>query len=169
MTDQGQRQLQWYRFFRWGAYLSAFAALAWTVAIVLPFPPFTNIPPIIVDGGPGTWFLLSYVLFILIGTGGFGTLSGFLATMELQEERTLDARLMWPALLLFSFGLAGSCTMLAVAGYQGGYAYNGGASSHVLEGILSPYQYPTTAFVVLAVLGAALALLSMVRARWPAP
>ena len=111
MSDLGPRQQpQWYRFFRSGAYLSAFATLAWTVAIVLPFAPFNNIPPIIVGGGPGIWFILAYILFLLVGTGGFGILSGLMATLELQERRTLDARLMWPALLLLSFGLVGSCT-----------------------------------------------------------
>lgn len=148
--------------------MSAFATLAWTVVIVLPFAPFNSIPPIIVDGGPGVWFLLAYIMFLLVGTGGFGILSGLLATLELQERRTLDARLMWPALLLLSFGMVASCTMLAVAGYEGGYANYVGSTSQVLGGILSPYVYPTTVFVIVAVLGAALALLSMVRARWPA-
>lgn len=158
----------WYRRYRGAAYLSTLAALVWTVIIVLPFAPMSYLPPIIVGGGPGVWFVLAYVLFIVVGLGGFGALSAFLTTVELHENRTIDSRTMWPALALLSVGLVGSSLLLAVAGAIGGYASTHPLSTSTsIDSLLSPYVYPTTALVLLAVAGAALAVLSMVRARWP--
>ena len=158
----------WYRRFRGAAYLSTFAALLWTVAIVLPFEPFSYLPPIMVGGGAGIWFVLAYVLFIVVGVGGFGALSAFLTTVELHERRTIEPRTMWPALILLSVGVTGSCLLLAVAGAVGGHAAMSPASTVTsIDSLLSPYVYPTTTLVLVAVLGATLAVLSMVRARWP--
>jgi hypothetical protein len=164
------RKPLWYRRFRGAAYLSTLAALVWTVVIVLPFAPFSYIPPIIVGGGPGIWFVLAYVLFIVIGVGGFGALSAFLTTVEIHEGRTIDSLLMWPALILLSAGVAGSCLLLAVAGAIGGYASTiQTTSASSIDSLLSPYVNPITTLTLVAVIGAALAVLSMVRARWPAP
>ena len=160
----------WYRRYRGAAYLSTFAALVWTVVIVLPFAPFSYLPPIVVGGGPGIWLVLGYMLFIVVGIGGFGCLSAFLTTVELHENRIIDPRTMWPALFLLSIGVVGSCLLLAVAGAVGGYASTYGTSSaQSIHDMLLPYVNPIIALTLIAVAGAALAVLSMVRARWPAP
>ena len=164
------RKPLWYRRFRAAAYVSTFAALVWTLIIVLPLEPFSYLPPIMVGGGPGIWFVLAYVLFILMGIGGFGAISGFLTAVELHERRTVDDRLMWPALVLMCLGMAGSCVLLGVAGAVGGYAGTfQGSSTGAIHDLLAPYVNPITTLVIIAVIGAALAILSMVRARWPAP
>jgi hypothetical protein len=160
----------WYRRYRGAAYLSTFAALVWTVVIVLPFAPFSYLPPIVVGGGPGIWLVLGYMLFIVVGIGGFGCLSAFLTTVELHENRIIDPRTMWPALFLLSIGVVGSCLLLAVAGAVGGYASTYGTSSaQSIHDMLLPYVNPIIALTLIAVAGAALAVLSMVRARWPVP
>lgn len=162
-----QRPL-WYRRYRGAAYLSTLAALLWTIVIVLPFAPFSYLPPIIVGGGPGIWFVLAYILFVVVGIGGFGALSTFLTTVELHENRAVDSETMWPAIILLSVGTVGSCLLLAVAGAVGGYAATYGLSTTTsIDNLLSPYVYPITALVLVTVVGAALAILSMVRARWP--
>lgn len=164
------RKPLWYRRYRGAAYLCTFAALAWTLVIVLPLAPFSYLPPIIVGGGPGIWLVLAYVLFIVVGIGGFGALSAFLTTVELHENRSIDPRTMWPALVALSIGIVGSCSMLAAAGAVGGYASTFEASSaSSIDRMLSPYVYPITILVVITVIGAALAVLSMARARWPPP
>ena len=158
----------WYRRYRGAAYLYTLASLVWTVVIVIPFDPFRYLPPVIVGSEAGTWFVLAYVLFLLVGIGGFGALSAFLTTVELHENRIIDPRTMWPALILLSVGVVGSCLLLAVAGAVGGYdSVFEGASTTFIDSLLSPYIYPITAMVLLTVIGAALAVLSMVRARWP--
>jgi hypothetical protein len=158
----------WYRRYRGAAYLSTLAVLVWTVIIVIPYAPFSYLPPIIVGGGPGIWLVLAYVLFIVIGIGGFGALSAFLTTVELHEQRTINQWTMWPALILLSIGVTGSCLLLAVAGAVGGYAATYGPSStQSIDSLLSPYVNPITTLTLVAVIGAALAVLSMARARWP--
>jgi hypothetical protein len=160
----------WYTRFRAAAYVSTLAALVWTLFIVLPFEPFSYLPPIIVGGGPGTWFVLAYVLFVVIGIGGFGAISGMLTTVELHEGRIVDGRMMWPALVLLWGGMGGSCILLGVAGAVGGYAATfQGSSTDAIHDLLAPYVNPITTLVIIAVIGAALAVLSMVRARWPSP
>ena len=165
-----RRKPLWYRRYRGAAYLSTLATLVWTVTMIIPYPPFSYIPPIIVGGGPGIWLVLAYLLFIIVGVGGFGALSAFLTTVELHENRAIDPRTMWPALILLSIGVTGSCLLLAVAGAVGGYAATFETSSgSSIDSLLSPYVNPITAFVLLAVVGACLAVVSMARARWPAP
>jgi hypothetical protein len=160
----------WYRRYRGAAYLATLAALVWTVVIVLPIKPFSYLPPIIVGGGPGIWLVLGYILFVVIGVGGFGALSAFLTTVELHEGRSIDPRTMWPALVLLSIGVTGSCLLLALAGAVGGYSMVFETSSgSTIDSLLSPYVDPVTTLALIAVIGAALAVLSMVRARWPTP
>jgi len=160
----------WYRRYRGAAYLSTLAALAWTVVMVLPFTPFSYLPPVIVGGGPGIWLVLGYLLFLVVGIGGFGCLSAFLTTVELVENRTISPRTMWPALILLSVGVVGSCLLLAVAGAIGGYASTYETSSaQSIHGMLLPYVDPIIALTLITVAGAALAVLSLVRARWPTP
>lgn len=169
-TEAAARRRLWYGRFRTAAFLSTIAALIWTLIIVLPFEPFSYLPPIIVGGGPGIWFVLAYVLFVVTGIGGFGAISGILTTVELHEGRTVDGRLMWPALVLMCVGTAGSCILLGVAGAVGGYSSTIQLSpTDAIKNLLAPYVNPITTLVVIAVIGAALAVLSMVRARWPGP
>jgi len=159
----------WYRRFRGVAYASALVAMVWTSLMVLPFAPFSDVPPIIVGGGPGVWLIIGYLLFLAVGIGGFGAMASFLVAVELHEGRAVDSRIMWPAMILLSFGYAGSCLLLGVAGAVGGYESTfETASAKAIDDLLSPYVYPITALTLIAVVGAALALLAMVRARRPA-
>lgn len=160
----------WYRRYRGAAYLSTVGAMVWTAAIVLPIRPFSYLPPIMVDGGPGIWFILGYLLFIVVGVGGFGALSAFLTTVELHEGRAVDPRTMWPALVMLSIGAVGSCLLLGTAGAVGGYAATyGTVTAKSINSLLLPYVYPITTLTLVTIVGAALAVLSMVRARWPQP
>jgi hypothetical protein len=77
---------------------------------------------------------------------------------------------MWPALILLAIGVSGSCLLLALAGAVGGYAATfETTSAQSIDNLLSPYVDPITTLTLIAVFGAALAVLSMVRARWPEP
>lgn len=167
MSSADPRAQFWYRRFRTASYIAASGTLILTFLIVLPFPPFSYLPPVIVGGGAGTWFIISYFLLLTVGVGGFGVLSSFIYTIELHEGRSIDSRLMWPAFLLLGFGLATSCCLLAIAGAVGGYtATIGTLSSTSVDILLSPYVYPITVSTLVAVAGAALALCAMIRAGW---
>lgn len=168
MANTDGRGVFWYRRFRGAAYVSAIGSLVLTLLIILPFPPFSYLPPIIVGGGPGTWFLLAYMLLITVGVAGFGVLSGFLHTIELHENRSVNSGLMWPAFILLGIGLAASCLLLAFAGAVGGYTSTiSNVSGTSVENLLQPFVYPITISALMAIVGAALALYAMIRAGWP--
>jgi len=168
MSRSDSHKPVWYRRYRGAAYASAAGSLLWTVLIALPFPPFSSLPAIIVGGGPGTWFLLAYLLFFSVGVAGFGVLSGFLHTIEQQENRSLNPTVMWPGFVLLFVGFVLSCVLLGVAGASGGYtATIANVSGTAVEGLLQPYVYPVTLSTLMAVVGAALALYAMIRAGWP--
>ncbi len=141
-------------------------SLVWTVLIVLPFAPFSCLPPIIVGGGAGLWFVIAYLLFVFVGSAGFGWLSNTLYVIEVSENRSLDSLMMWLGFVFLEFGTAASCVLLGLGGALGGYASTlNSSSSRVVEGLLLPYVSPISVTVLVAVAGAASALLAMIRAR----
>jgi hypothetical protein len=165
VSKSSQKRL-WYRNFRTAAYISTIGSLAWTVLIILPFRPFSYIPPIIAGGGPGTWFLFGYVLYLTIGLGGFGGLSTFLYTIEMHEYRRVDNAGMSIGFTLLLLGETVSCILLGVVGALGGYALTINSESVTYaQNLLSPFVYPITFTTLIAVIGAALTILAMARAK----
>jgi hypothetical protein len=156
----------WYTTFRSASYVSVFGALIWTILMVIPFSPFSEIPPILVGGGPGQWLVVAYLLYVSLGGGAFGWLSGLLRVIEKEENRDVSPSLILPGFIMLFFGVTVSCVSLGYAGASGGYASINGASSS-LHQMLSPYVYPITATTIVAVAGAVLVLLAMIRARGP--
>ncbi len=156
----------WYTRFRSAAYVGSIGSLVWTFLIVLPFAPFSYLPPIIVAGGPGTWFLLSYLLYLSITIGGFGALSFFLYVIETQEKRALDQTTMALGFALLNLGVVASCLLLAIAGADSGYGLTiSKISETAAVNLLSSFVDPVTAAVLISVLGAALIVLTMARAK----
>ena len=163
MSDQSERRNYWYATFRTAAYIGILGTLIWTVVMVMPVSPLSEIPRIIV-GAPGEWLLVAYLIYIVLGCGAFGWLSGFLNVIERQENRRVSSAIMWPGFVMFFAGVTLSCVLLGYAGASGGYASTNG-SSQSLQQILTPYVDPIISTAIVAVAGAALVLLAMVRAR----
>lgn len=155
----------WYRRFRNAAYVTVLGWIVWTLAIVLPVAPFSYLPPIMIGGGPGTWFLLGYILYVTVGVGGFAGLSAFLFAIETYERRTLNETVMLIGFVLLYLGLNLGCILLGVAGAMGGYAltieHNTVTSA---QNILSVYVDPITAAVFVAAAGVVLSIYGMVTA-----
>jgi len=162
--SSGVRRRYWYTIFRDASYVSIFVALVWTVLMVLPFAPFSEIPPIMVGGGPGEWLVVAYLLYLSLGAGAFGWLSSLLHLIERDENREVSSSMMWPGFTMLFFGVTVTCVSLGYAGASGGNALVNGSVSSLHE-LLSPYLYPITATTIITVAGAALVLLAMIRAR----
>ena len=161
-------QAHWYERFRFAAYLSVVGLMAITLVIILPFHPFSYLPPIIVGGGPGVWFLLGYVLLATVGFGGLAGLSALFFEIETDEGRRPQDTQVAAGLVLFCIGVFATCFLLLLAGASGGYAATiEGASSQSVESILSPYLYPVTLTSFLTVVGAGLLVLGMAGAKAP--
>jgi hypothetical protein len=152
----------WYKRFRVAAYANALVWLVWTVAILLPFPPFSYLQPIIVGGGAGTWFLVAYLLFVAVGVGGFAAVSSLIFVVEAHELRRLDYGSMLVGFILLYGGVLAGCALLGIAGALGGYVLVIQQSTvNGTRSLLSPYSNPITAASAAAVLGAALTMYAM--------
>jgi len=138
----------------------------WTVAILLPFAPFSYLQPIMVGGGPGTWFLVGYLLYPTVGVGGFAAISSFLFAIETYELRRPNGRTMMAGLALLVGGVLSGCLLLGIAGVTGGYVIVIQHSTvDVTERVLSPYVNVITAASLIAVIGAGISLYGMAAAK----
>lgn len=164
-TSVQAEKLYWYDIFRKACYVGIFGSLVWTVVMVAPVAPLSEIPRIIV-GAPGEWLLVAYLVYISLGAGAFGWLSGLLIVIERQENRKVSSAIMWPGFVMLFFGVTLSCLLLGYAGASGGYASMSG-STYSLQQLLAPYVNPIASTAIVATAGAALVLLAMVRARGP--
>jgi hypothetical protein len=156
----------WYKAFRAATYAGLLGALVWTVLLVLPFRPFSYLLPIVEHEGPGTWFLLAYLLFLIVGLAGFGVLSSLLYTIETQENRKPNQSVMLSGYVLLVIGVFASCFLLAFGGALGGYAETvNNETTSAVQSILSVYVLPITTTALMTVLGAALTFVGMASAR----
>jgi len=156
----------WYKRFRAAAYVNAVVWLAWTVAILLPFPPFSYLQPIIVGSGPGVWFLVGYILFVTVSVVGFTAISSLSFVMEVNELRELNYGSMLVGFILLYAGTLIGCILLGIAGAIGGYVVViQGATADVAHSVLAAYVDPITVASVSAVAGAALTIYGMATAK----
>ena len=152
-----------YKRFRTAAYITIVGSAVWTIAIILPFAPFSYLPPLMIGGGPGTWFLLAYILYVAVGIGGIGALSAFLFAIETYERRILNDSIMLPGLVLLYLGMTLGCVLLGIAGAVGGYALTVQHSTvNATQTLLSPFVNPITLASLGAVAGAGLSVYGMV-------
>ena len=159
---------RWYVWVRRACFVNAFVALGWTTLLILPFSPFSNALPIMEGGGPGQWLTVGYLLFVSVGIGLLGWLSLAIHTIEVGEGRELSVSLVFPGLVLLFLGVDTSCLTLGMAGALGGYqATVELASTSSLKDLLSPFVYPISSMVLVAIAGSVLTLLAMIRARGP--
>ena len=156
----------WYRRFRTAVYVNALGTILWTIAIVLPFAPFSYLQPIMVGGGPGTWFLAGYLLYPIIGVGGFASIASFLFMIETYELRNLTHGVMLTGLILLFVGILAGCVLLGIAGAIGGYTLVIQHSTvNLTQSLLSPYVDPITAASLVAVAGAGVLMYGMATAK----
>jgi hypothetical protein len=159
---------KWHVRFRQAAYTAAVGAAIWSLMIIVPFAPFSFLPPIIVGGGAGAWFALGYVLYIAAGFGSTAALSALLYQVELGEGKRVSGALAGPGLVLLYAGVTSSSLLLATAGYAGGYARSiQHMPDQAIEAMLLPYVNPVSVGVMMAVVGALLTIAAMATASRP--
>jgi hypothetical protein len=164
------RKGSWYKRYRTAAYLNAIVWIAWTVAILLPFAPFSYLQPIIVGGGAGTWFLVAYLLFPTVAVGGFAGISSLVFVIEAYERRRLNHAVMLTGFILLYGGAVAGCLLLGIAGASGGYALVIQPSTvNAAQNVLSPYVDPITAASSIAVAGTVFTTYGMATAKATKP
>jgi hypothetical protein len=133
--------------------------IAWTVAILLPFPPFSYLQPIAVGGGAGTWFLLGYILLLIVDVMGFVAISSLVFVVEAHERRRVNYGIMLTGLILLYVGTLTGFILLGFAGAIGGYSLVIEHSTvNAAENLLLPYVNLITAAGLAAVAGAGLTI-----------
>jgi len=156
--DSGGSARPWHQWLRIAALTSGVGAIAWTILMILPFSPFSSIPPIIVGGGPGTWLVLGYLLYLVTGFGGLSALSVLLYPLESGGRRPVGWVMAFGVCLYYA-GSSIACWLLGIAGYAGGYAFSiQRLSNPSIQSILAPYLDPVTLAALAACAGAALML-----------
>jgi hypothetical protein len=153
---------KWSTRFIWAAIIQGLFAVGWTLFLAWPFGylnPAWNISPspamIIAGGSAGTWLLLGYALFLMVGVFATAASSIFYGMMD-----TVHDSLAWLHLALMNIGVVGATWLLMIGGYlgggamlavnEGGKAWNAG---QVHVNILQYYPEPIGIFVLIAILG----------------
>jgi len=118
---------------------------------------------VIASGEAGTWFVMGYVMYIVVGVVAMAVTSLFYFFIESVQGKVYrgTARVLaWTHLLLSNVGVAGTAILAMVGGYLGGAAMQptefGGmayTTGQVHVHILQFYEQPVAAFLALALVG----------------
>ncbi|MGC8558537.1 MAG: hypothetical protein ACP5NC_06055 [Nitrososphaeria archaeon] len=156
----------WYKVFRNAAYINALVSVIWTTLLIIPSPPFSYLLVIVERGGPGTWFLVAYFLYLIAGSVGFATISSMLYIMEIYEKRTINRIAMYLGFSFYYVGVLLSSVMLGVAGEMGGYEmYLVDYPEIKVASMLSSFVYPITFTAFLAVIGIIMIIIVLTSSR----
>jgi len=149
--------------------------IAWLVIAVLLLgnvlaglsPPNYALGPaasrIVAGGGPGTWFVMGLLSFLLIGIAGLGFSALFYQQLEVTLETPVHGWKNWAAwihLILGSVGAAAASLLMTYEGFLAGAAYLptnvGGAGQsvgYIHTNFLGPATIPIAALMGVALLG----------------
>jgi heme/copper-type cytochrome/quinol oxidase subunit 2 len=118
---------------------------------------------VIASGEAGTWFIMGYVMYVIVGVVAMAVTSlfyFFIETVQGKVYRGAAKALAWVHLALSNVGVAGAAVLSMVGGYLGGaamqptmfggQAYNAG---QVHVHILQYYSEPIAAFLAIALIG----------------
>lgn len=156
----------WYKVFRNAAYINALVSAIWTILLIIPSPPFSYLLVIVERGGPGTWFLVAYFLYLIAGSVGFATISSMLYVMEVYEGRSINRIAMYLGFSFYYVGVLLSSVMLGVAGEIGGYGmYLADYPEIKVASVLSSFIYPITFTAFLAVIGIIMIIIALMSSR----
>jgi len=155
----------WSRIYRRLALLNAVVAAAWTLILITRVKPLSYLLPIMAEGGPGTWLILGYILYIIIGFCGFIGFSVLYKQLEV-EESVINSRLATIGLLTLFVGSTSATILLGVGGAIGGYARTvQHLPTQQIQAKLEPFVDIITAFTVVAVIGVLVNIVTIVKSK----
>jgi len=118
---------------------------------------------VIASGEAGTWFIMGYVMYIIVGVVAMAVTAifyFFIETIQGKVYKGTAKALGWTHLILGNVGVAGTAILAMVGGYLGGAAMQptqfGGmayTTGQVHVHILQFYQQPVAGFLALALIG----------------
>jgi hypothetical protein len=146
----------------WAAVVQGLFAVILTIPIVLPsINP--SVAMVIASGSAGTWVMVGYVMFIVVGVIGSGLTALFYHHFEVEMRRSyrgVASALAWVHLVLMNVGAAATTWALMYAGYTGeralmptGQGGLGLSAGQVHEQILVQWVNPIGALLILTAVG----------------
>ena len=118
---------------------------------------------VIAGGEAGTWFIMGYVMYIVVGVVAMAVTSLFyfyIENIQGKRYRGVAKGFAWTHLVLGNVGVAGAAILAMVGGYLGGAAMQpsqfggmGWNTGQVHVNILQYYTEPIAAFLILALVG----------------
>ena len=132
------------------ALINTIAAIFFTLPILIP----TSGIPLIVGVFPGTWLLIAYLLFLIVGLIGMLAWSLVYNLIEsiFQKKNTIK-KLAIIHLVFVELAIYGCESTMSFIGWQGGQALRQGLSIASVGFLIEPYVLPTGVFVSLVLLG----------------
>jgi len=118
---------------------------------------------IIAGGSAGTWFVMGYLTYLIVGVVAMAVTSlfyYFIESVQAKPYKGAAKGLAWIHLAFSNIGVAGAALLAMWGGYWGGVAItptSGGGlggtayTAHVMA--LGPVEYPIVGFLILAIIG----------------
>ena len=128
------------------ALINTVAAICFTLPILIP----TSGLPLIIGAFPGTWLIVGYFVFLIVGIMGmlgWSIVYGSLSSMFNKNETS--KRLAIIQIVFIELSIYGVATTISFIGWQGGQALRQGLSIASVGFLIEPFVLPTGVFVSL--------------------
>ena len=140
------------------ALINTIAAICFTLPILLP----TSGLPLIIGAFPGTWLIVGYFVFLIVGVIGmlgWSIVYSFMPSMF--DKHQTSKRLSIIQLVFSELAIYGVASTISFIGWQGGQALRQGLSIASVGFLIEPYVLPTGVFVALVLLGQLIGVLNI--------
>ncbi len=139
------------RYFLFATVLSFFAAVAFTVPVIVPEFTF----PLELTVWPGTWMFEAYFAFLIVGVLGNLGWAGLLDLVKRNTGKENGSRyLSFAHIALSNIGVYGATSFMFTVGYLGGYgALVGYGRAVITQAIIGWMVVPIGVFIYLYILG----------------
>jgi hypothetical protein len=118
---------------------------------------------VIAGGEAGTWFIMGYVMYVIVGVVAMAVTSLFYFYIETVLGKVYAGAanvLAWAHLVLGNIGVAGAALLAMIGGYLGGagmqptsFGGQGWTTGDVHVHVLQYYSEPIAVFLLLALIG----------------
>ncbi|MDA4117346.1 MAG: hypothetical protein OK455_03275 [Thaumarchaeota archaeon] len=148
------------RYFIYATILNVFAAVAFTTPVIIPELAF----PLKLTIWPGTWMLIAYFVFLIVGV--LGTL-GWAVLLDLIRRitgaETCDKFLAITSIVLIELAVYVQTSFMFTVGYIGGsYAFSSGFGPSVITYVIGPLVIPIGVSIFIYLIGTLLGLMNVV-------
>jgi len=146
------------KYFFYLTIINAIAAIIITVPILIP----TSGLPLIVGFFPGTWLLISYLSFLIVGVVGMALWCFFYYMMGNNFDKKYTNKVFAISqIVIIELSVYGYSLTMSAVGWMGGQALRQGLSVAAVGYLIEPLILPTGVFVSLVVIGQLIGIINL--------